>query len=62
MLNLVYDVPEKLSGTDAEVVQWRKLVVTKHFGGRNARFVAEHFEGLKEPAERAMAASVRGPG
>ena len=33
-----YDWPEKLSGTDAEVVQWRKLVVTKHYGGRNAKF------------------------
>ena len=30
--------PEKLSGTDAEVVQWRRLVVTKHFGGRDAEF------------------------
>jgi phenylpropionate dioxygenase-like ring-hydroxylating dioxygenase large terminal subunit len=38
MLNQRYDTPEKLSGTDAEVIQWRKLVVTKHFGGRDARF------------------------
>ena len=38
MLHQVWDAPEKLSGTDAEVVQWRKLVVTKHFGGRNAPF------------------------
>lgn len=38
MPNLRYDWPEKLSGTDAEVIQWRKLVVTKHFGGRNAPF------------------------
>lgn len=38
MLRQKYDWPEKLSGTDAEVIQWRKLVVTKHFGGRNAPF------------------------
>ncbi len=38
MLHLSYDTPEKLSGTDAEVVQWRKLVVTRHFGGRNYPF------------------------
>jgi hypothetical protein len=38
MLNQRYDTPEKLSGTDAEVVQWRRLIVTKHFGGRNAPF------------------------
>jgi hypothetical protein len=38
MLNQRYDTPEKLSGTDAEVIQWRKLVVTKHFGGRDAPF------------------------
>jgi phenylpropionate dioxygenase-like ring-hydroxylating dioxygenase large terminal subunit len=38
MLRQRYDWPEKLSGTDAEVIQWRKLVVTKHYGGRNARF------------------------
>ena len=29
MLNQRYDTPEKLSGTDAEVIQWRRLVVTK---------------------------------
>jgi len=38
MLNQRYDTPEKLSGTDAEVIQWRRLVVTKHFGGRDAPF------------------------
>ena len=38
MLNQRYDTPEKLSGTDAEVIQWRRLVVTKQFGGRNAPF------------------------
>ena len=42
MLNQRYDWPEKLSGTDAEVIQWRKLVVTKHFGGRNARYEAKN--------------------
>ena len=42
MLNQRYDWPEKLSGTDAEVIQWRKLIVTKHFGGRNARFEAKN--------------------
>ena len=29
MINQRYDTPEKLSGTDAEVIQWRRLVVTK---------------------------------
>jgi phenylpropionate dioxygenase-like ring-hydroxylating dioxygenase large terminal subunit len=38
MLNQRYDAPEKLSGTDAEVIQWRRLVVTKHYGGRDAEF------------------------
>ena len=38
MENQRYDWPEKLSGTDAEVVQWRRLVVTKRFGGRDAEF------------------------
>jgi phenylpropionate dioxygenase-like ring-hydroxylating dioxygenase large terminal subunit len=38
MLNQRYDTPEKLSGTDAEVIQWRRLVVTRHFGGRDAPF------------------------
>jgi phenylpropionate dioxygenase-like ring-hydroxylating dioxygenase large terminal subunit len=42
MLNQAYDAPEKLSGTDAEVVQWRRLVVTKHFGGRNHPFEYEN--------------------
>jgi len=36
MINQRYDTPEKLSSTDAEVIQWRRLVVTKHFGGRDA--------------------------
>jgi len=38
MENQRFDWPEKLSGTDAEVIQWRRLVVTKHFGGRTAAF------------------------
>lgn len=33
-----YDTPEKLSGTDAEIVAWRELVVAKAKGGRNAPF------------------------
>jgi hypothetical protein len=44
MLNLRYDTPEKLSVTDAEVVQWRRLVVTKHFGGRDHPFAYENRE------------------
>src|SRR5207249_3994958 len=36
MLHQRYDTPEKLSATDAEVIQWRRLVVTKHYGGRDA--------------------------
>ena len=38
MFNLLWDEQEMLSGTDFGVVQWRKLVVTKHFGGRHAQF------------------------
>jgi phenylpropionate dioxygenase-like ring-hydroxylating dioxygenase large terminal subunit len=38
MLNQRYDAPEMLSVTDAEVVQWRRLIVTKHLGGRYAKF------------------------
>lgn len=44
MENQRFDWKEKLSGTDAEVIQWRRLVVTKHFGGRAADFEA-HVEG-----------------
>ncbi len=47
MMHQSYTAPEKLSGTDAEVVQWRKLVVTKHFGGREHPFVYENLEGLE---------------
>jgi phenylpropionate dioxygenase-like ring-hydroxylating dioxygenase large terminal subunit len=46
MINQRYDTPEKLSGTDAEVIQWRRLVVTKHFGGRNAPFEYRNPDGL----------------
>ena len=46
MLNQRYDTPEKLSGTDAEVIQWRRLVVTKHFGGRDASFEYRNPDGL----------------
>ena len=38
MFNQRYDWPEMLSGHDSEVVQWRKLVVTRAFGGRYAPF------------------------
>ena len=55
MLNQRYDTPEKLSGTDAEVIQWRRLVVTKHHGGRDAPFEYRNPDGLdpeKVPLER----------
>ncbi|ETX02939.1 MAG: hypothetical protein ETSY1_01890 [Candidatus Entotheonella factor] len=57
MRNQVYDAPEKLSGTDAEVIQWRRLVVTKHFGGRHAPFEHHNPEGLEPdamPIERVL--------
>jgi phenylpropionate dioxygenase-like ring-hydroxylating dioxygenase large terminal subunit len=58
MLNLRYDTPEKLSVTDAEVVQWRRLVVTKHFGGRDYPFSYENRERGEPVAseEQALAA------
>ena len=46
MLDQRYDTPEKLSGTDAEVIQWRRLVVTRHFGGRNAAFEYRNPDGM----------------
>jgi len=46
MLNQRYDTPEKLSGTDAEVIQWRRLVVTRHYGGRRASFDYKNPDGL----------------
>jgi phenylpropionate dioxygenase-like ring-hydroxylating dioxygenase large terminal subunit len=55
MLNQVYDAPEKLSGTDAEVVQWRRLVVTKHFGGRDHPFEYEN-----APVDALAATAVNG--
>jgi phenylpropionate dioxygenase-like ring-hydroxylating dioxygenase large terminal subunit len=42
MLNQRWDAPEALSVTDTEVMWWRRLVVTKHLGGRDAGF---HFPG-----------------
>ena len=38
MPSLVWNRPEMLSPTDFGVVQWRKLVAIKHFGGRDAKF------------------------
>ena len=38
MPNQRWDTPEMLAPTDFGVVQWRKLVVIKHFGGRDAPF------------------------
>jgi nitrite reductase/ring-hydroxylating ferredoxin subunit len=46
MINQRFDTPEKLSGTDAEVIQWRRLVVTKHLGGRDAPFEYRNPGGL----------------
>ena len=46
MVNQRFDTPEKLSGTDAEVIQWRRLVVTKHLGGRDAPFEYRNPGGL----------------
>ena len=57
MLNLRYDTPEKLSVTDAEVVQWRRLVVTKHFGGRDYPFSYENREPGVPVDDEVMAAS-----
>lgn len=59
MLHQKYDWPEKLSGTDAEVIQWRKLVVTKHYGGRNAPFDFRATDGLS-PDEAPDAQAVAG--
>ena len=50
MLNLDYSTPEKLSVTDAEVVQWRRFVVTKYYGGRDAPFEYKN----PEPGEPRM--------
>ena len=58
MINQRYDTPEKLSGTDAEVIQWRRLVVTRHYGGRDAPFEYRNPDGL-DPRRRAAGARVR---
>jgi phenylpropionate dioxygenase-like ring-hydroxylating dioxygenase large terminal subunit len=50
MLHQRYDWPEKLSSTDAEIIQWRKLVVTKHLGGRDAPFPYQNPDGLAPEA------------
>ena len=62
MLNQRFDWPEKLSGTDAEIIQWRKLVVTKRFGGRNAPFQYRNPDGLapdEVPLDRIYRQSLR---
>ena len=59
MLNQRYDTPEKLSGTDAEVIQWRRLVVTKHYGGRDAPFEYRNPDGLAPDAVPLNRVSVR---
>ena len=38
MENIDYTAPERLSSTDVEIVFWRRLVVTKDQGGRNAKY------------------------
>ncbi|MDH3601308.1 MAG: aromatic ring-hydroxylating dioxygenase subunit alpha [Candidatus Tectomicrobia bacterium] len=58
MTNQRYDTPEKLSGTDAEVIQWRRLVVTKHLGGRDAAFEHRNPDNLQPediPISRVLA-------
>jgi len=59
MLNQRYDTPEKLSGTDAEVIQWRRLVVTKHCGGRDAPFEYRNPDGMAPEAVPLSRVSVR---
>jgi phenylpropionate dioxygenase-like ring-hydroxylating dioxygenase large terminal subunit len=59
MVHQRYDTPEKLSGTDAEVIQWRRLVVTKHFGGRDAPFDYKNPDGLDPDAVPIGRVSVR---
>jgi beta-lactamase class D len=59
MINQRYDTPEKLSGTDAEVIQWRKLVVTKHYGGREAPFEYRNPDDLPPDAVPVERVSVR---
>jgi len=59
MINQRYDTPEKLSSTDAEVIQWRRLVVTRHFGGRDAPFEYKNPDGLDPHAVPLNRVSVR---
>ena len=59
MINQRYDSPEKLSSTDAEVIQWRRLVVTRHFGGRDAPFEYKNPDGLDPHAVPLSRVSVR---
>jgi len=59
MINQRYDTPEKLSSTDAEVIQWRRLVVTKHFGGRDAPFEYRNPDDLSPDAVPLDRVSVR---
>ena len=59
MINQRYDSPEKLSSTDAEVIQWRRLVVTRHFGGREAPFEYKNPDGLAPDAVPLSRVSVR---
>jgi hypothetical protein len=59
MLHQRYDTPEKLSGTDAEVIAWRRLVVTKHQGGRDAPFEYRNPDGLAPDAVPLERVSVR---
>jgi hypothetical protein len=59
MLNQRYDTPEKLSGTDAEVIQWRRLVVTRHVGGRDAPFDYHNPGGMAPDAVPLNRVSVR---
>ncbi len=59
MINQRYDSPEKLSSTDAEVIQWRRLVVTRHFGGRHAPFEYKNPDGLDPQAVPLSRVSVR---
>jgi nitrite reductase/ring-hydroxylating ferredoxin subunit len=60
MENQRFDWKEKLSGTDAEVIQWRRLVVTKHFGGRSAAFETHAHEEDVDVDDRSEQALVSG--
>ena len=59
MINQRYDTPEKLSSTDAEVIQWRRLVVTRHFGGRDAPFEYKNPDDLAPDSVPLSRVSVR---